>query len=157
MVKGYLDTVLADDEQVLYRAYVSPWSFLGDYLLALLFLAYGAWQMATVAEMKYTGAVFILLAMMIVIRAAIAVLCTELAITSKRFIAKIGFIMRDVIETPFAKIESIKITQSIFGRIFNFGALVIFGTGTEHAPIRGVHDPLEFRRQYDAITTTRVS
>lgn len=72
---------------------------------------------------------------------------TELAITSKRVIAKVGFISRKTVELNHSKVESFNIDQSIFGRIFGFGTVVVCGTGGGKTPIPNIGDPLEFRRQ----------
>src|SRR5690349_12949486 len=71
---------------------------------------------------------------------------TELAFTNKRVIAKFGFISRRTVELNLMKVESVQVDQGIFGRIFNFGTLVISGAGNPQAPIPGISDPMSFRR-----------
>ena len=80
------------------------------------------------------------------IQAFITKVSTELAITTKRVIAKVGFIRRSTIELNHSKVESITVDQSILGRILDFGTLVINGTGGGKTPIPTVDSPLEFRR-----------
>ena len=43
--------------------------------------------------------------------------------------------------------ESFIVDQSIFGRIFGFGTIVVCGTGGGKTPIPNIDNPLEFRRQ----------
>lgn len=81
------------------------------------------------------------------IKAFIFKISTELAITSKRVIAKVGFISRSTVELSHRKIESFNVDQSIYGRIFGFGTIVVCGTGGGKTPIPNIDDPLEFRRQ----------
>jgi uncharacterized membrane protein YdbT with pleckstrin-like domain len=73
---------------------------------------------------------------------------TELAFTNKRVIAKFGFISRQTVELNINKVESIQVNQGIFGRIFNYGTLVISGAGNPQAPIPGISDPMSFRRAF---------
>ena len=73
---------------------------------------------------------------------------TELAVTNKRVITKIGLISRHTLELNLSKAESIQINQSLLGRLCNYGSLQINGTGTAHTPINGIRSPLEFRRQF---------
>jgi uncharacterized membrane protein YdbT with pleckstrin-like domain len=73
---------------------------------------------------------------------------TELAITNKRVIAKFGFISRRTVEINISKIESIQVDQSITGRIFNYGTLLIAGAGDPQAPILGISKPMEFRKAF---------
>ncbi len=72
---------------------------------------------------------------------------TELAVTSKRVIAKFGFIRRSTIELNHSKVESLHVDQGILGRIFGFGTLHINGTGGGITPIPNISDPLGFRRK----------
>ena len=71
---------------------------------------------------------------------------TELGVTSKRVIAKFGFIRRNTVDLNFRHVESIKVSQGILGRLLNYGTIRISGTGGESAPIPGIADPLGFRK-----------
>ena len=73
---------------------------------------------------------------------------TELAVTTKRVIVKHGFIRRQTVEINLNKVESIQVDQGVLGRLFNFGTLVISGTGTSHAPIAGISEPMGFRKAF---------
>jgi uncharacterized membrane protein YdbT with pleckstrin-like domain len=79
------------------------------------------------------------------LRAWLYTYSTELAVTSKRVIAKFGFIRRNTIELRNDKVESLHIDQGIIGRIFNFGSIVVTGSGGTHAPIPYIANPLKFR------------
>ena len=80
--------------------------------------------------------------------AAIRYCRTEIAITNKRLIAKTGLIARSTIEINSEKVESLQVNQGIFGRMLNFGDIVVSGAGNPQAPIRGISAPMEFRRQF---------
>jgi uncharacterized membrane protein YdbT with pleckstrin-like domain len=73
---------------------------------------------------------------------------TELAITNKRVIAKSGFVSRHTIELNINRVESLQVSQSLLGRMFNFGTLIISGGGNPQAPITGISNPLEFRKAF---------
>jgi uncharacterized membrane protein YdbT with pleckstrin-like domain len=79
--------------------------------------------------------------------AAIKHQSTELAVTSKRVIAKFGFIKRSTIELNHSKVESFHVEQSVVGRLLGFGTLHINGTGGGITPIPRISDPLGFRRK----------
>ena len=79
-------------------------------------------------------AIFILLGAVSALVAIIEVISTELAVTSKRVIAKIGFIQRHAIEINHGKVEGFEIDQGIFGRIFDFGTVLVNGTGGAKTP-----------------------
>lgn len=127
---SYVEGALVKDEKVVYVGKVSLWSLagriaLGFILLPLFGLGLILWLMAYV---KYKT--------------------TELAITNKRVIAKFGFISRSTIELNINKVESIQVDQTMLGRMFNFGTLIISGAGNPQAPIPGISNPMGFRRAF---------
>lgn len=72
----------------------------------------------------------------------------EYAITNRRIIVKVGLFSRRTLEMNLPKIESIKVDQSIPGRIFGYGDIVIVGSGGSSEAFENIRAPLEFRRQY---------
>ncbi len=75
---------------------------------------------------------------------------TELAVTSRRIIYKRGLIRRYSIEMNMDKVESVDVSQSILGRIFDFGDIFVRGTGSGLEPLHQIDSPLEFRNHVTA-------
>jgi len=129
-MSSYVDEVLVSGERVVHMGRTSLWSVWHLLLFGLLLLpAFGAGLILWVV-------------------AYVRIRSTELAVTTKRLIVKHGFIRRHTIEININKVESIQVDQSLTGRMLNFGTLVIAGTGSSHAPIAGIADPLGFRRAF---------
>lgn len=126
---GYVDENLIRGEQVIYRGKLSAWAFGGRIALGILLI-------------PVVVGIFILAGVWIWMISA------ELAITNKRVITKFGWIRRDTIEINLGKVESLQVDQTVWGRVWNYGSMQINGTGTSHAPIYGVADPLTFRRMF---------
>ncbi len=93
------------------------------------------------------GIFFILFGTVSALGAIIEVISTELAVTSKRVIAKIGFIQRHTIELNHSKVESFNVDQGILGRIFDFGKVTVNRTGGAKLPVPNIASPLDFRRK----------
>ncbi len=72
---------------------------------------------------------------------------TEMAVTNKRVIIKVGFITKRTIELFLSKVESVEVEQPLSGRMLGFGSIVVRGTGGTNEPFSYVANPLEFRRQ----------
>jgi uncharacterized membrane protein YdbT with pleckstrin-like domain len=70
---------------------------------------------------------------------------TEIAVTDKRVISKQGFIARHTQEMNISKVETVDVSQSIWGRILGFGTVAIVGTGASLEPLRYVATPLRLR------------
>ncbi len=143
---GYVTNNLMPDERVLHVGKIHWFVFVSG--TVMLLIAIGLFRADLEGDMvQVFGAILFILAMINLINAFIFKISTELAITSKRVIAKVGFISRSTIELNHKKVESFIVDQSIFGRIFGFGTIVVCGTGGGKTPIPNIDNPLEFRRQ----------
>ena len=71
---------------------------------------------------------------------------TELAVTSKRFVYKRGFVSRVTDEFTTNRIQHVKVKQTVVGRLFNYGRVYIKGAdiGALHLPV--ISDPTGFRK-----------
>lgn len=70
---------------------------------------------------------------------------TEIAVTNLRVISKTGIISRDIFEMRLEKVESIDLFQSVMGRIFNYGTVVVHGTGDTAKRLANIEQPLKFK------------
>ncbi len=71
---------------------------------------------------------------------------SSLIIKPKQVILRTGLIVRQTIDIPLDKIESIDIRQSIMGSLFKYGELTIIGTGGTRNVINYLCQPLACRR-----------
>jgi len=126
---SYIDESLIEGEVVLHRARISWWSQAGMIVLGVLLLV-------------------VVVGLFLLIGAWIKVHSTELAITNRRVIAKFGFIKRDTVEINLEKVEALRVEQGFWGRILNFGTILMTGTGGSLEPIPNIADPLVFRRKF---------
>lgn len=137
---SYVDGNLLPGETVIARGRVHWWI----YVPAVLMLVAGLGLTAVAGP---AGGLVVLIGMVMLLRAWLASLSTELAVTNRRVIAKFGFIRRSTVELLHKSVESFHVEQSITGRIFDFGTVIINGTGGVRTPIPDIAAPLEFRRQ----------
>ena len=129
-MSSYVEGALVKNERLVHSGHLSLWSMW--HLIAfgvVLIPAFGL------------GLVFLIMAY-------VRYKSTELAVTTKRVIVKHGFIRRQTVEINLNKVESIQVDQGVLGRLFNFGTLVISGTGTSNAPIAGISEPMGFRKAF---------
>ncbi|MDX2235381.1 MAG: PH domain-containing protein [Hyphomonadaceae bacterium] len=130
---GYIDKFLAPGEHVRARAelhwilWVRAWA-------ALLLLG-----------------VF-LIGIVIFVQQVVFMLTTELAATDRRLILKKGLLVRNVRDVGLDNIESVHISQDVFGRLLNYGRLSVHGTGDEAWTTPIIADPSGFRRDIEAAT-----
>ena len=75
---------------------------------------------------------------------------TEIAVTDRRVIYKTGLVSRRTVEMNMDKVESVDVTQDIFGRILNYGTVLIRGTGASLEPLSTIATPLALRNAITA-------
>lgn len=111
--------------------------------LALIFIGpiamLASWKGIHVAWLLFLIPVGILLA------AAVGVKTSELVITDRRVLIKVGFIRRHTFEMFISKIESVAVYQGMMGRLFDYGTVEIRGTGGSSEAFATIAAPLQFR------------
>jgi uncharacterized membrane protein YdbT with pleckstrin-like domain len=75
---------------------------------------------------------------------------TRWAVTDRRIILKRGLITRDTQELSTRSVEAVQVHQGVLGRLFNYGRLVVTGTGDAVIYFPSTTDPIAFRRAIEA-------
>lgn len=76
---------------------------------------------------------------------------TEQALTNKRVFIKWGLIIRNTDELINKKIETVSISQGIFGRLLNFGDIEFTGTGGIFIEFKFVPNPTVVKRNFEQV------
>ncbi len=159
---GYVTSNLMPEEEVIYLGSIHWFIFAPSLILFLVGISlFGVdtgvslFGVDTFKELgPIIGWIVIFFSLGSLANALITKFSTELAVTTKRVIAKVGFISRKTVELNHSKVESFTVEQNIPGRIFDFGTIEINGTGGGKNAIRNIDSPLEFRRQAMKIIDT---
>jgi uncharacterized membrane protein YdbT with pleckstrin-like domain len=70
---------------------------------------------------------------------------TEIVVTDKRVIHKVGWIARRTEEINITKVETVDVNQGVAGRVLGFGEVLIKGVGGSWEPLRWIASPLNLR------------
>lgn len=151
---SYIQHVLQDGEQVRHTAKMHWIAFLPGLLalMAAVLLAIAALVWPQIATVCFILAA--LSAIMAIIHMAIAWIVrwtTEIAVTNRRVIYKTGLISRDTNEMNMDKVESVKVDQSIFGRLLDYGDVTVLGTGAGFEPLRKIAAPISLRNHITGV------
>lgn len=76
---------------------------------------------------------------------------SSLTIKKKQVILCTGFLVRQTIDIPLNKVESIDIRQSLTGSLLHYGSLVITGTGGTRQFVNYLNKPLTCRRYIEQL------
>lgn len=135
---GYAEENLTPNETLLYKARIS-WVI---YLPGFLFMcASPIFRQYIPVALAVFG-----VGILMMLRAYFYAISTEFAVTNERIIAKTGLVSRNTMEVRHDKVEGLVLDQSVWGRMLNYGTLILHGTGSGSLPIRNIDNPLEFRR-----------
>lgn len=143
---GYVKKSLVPGETMLYAASIHPLIFLPS---AILFIC----PVVGVTVFKSYPLICVVLILLglsspfFAIKSLIVFITTECVLTDRRVLAKTGLISRESVELLLSKVEGLQVQQSILGRLFNFGTVVISGTGGSTNPFSGISRPLKFRKR----------
>jgi uncharacterized membrane protein YdbT with pleckstrin-like domain len=144
----YIDDSLNAGETVRYTARVSLWRYTFNFLIggALALIALRG-MFGSTQSLHSVSAGLLVIALIVLITPFIARGATELVITNKRLIAKYGLVSTHSIEIRFDKIETVRVSQGLLGRILNYGDIIVTGTGSTFDPIRGIASATKFRTE----------
>lgn len=153
---GYVDKHLLEGERVVYRARLHRIIFVPPLALALVGVVAAIlidvyWQSPQAAGI--VGAAFLLVALVLALPRFIRYTSSEFAVTNKRVIVKVGLVYRKTLELVLTKVETIGVEQTIFGRILNYGTIIVTGTGGTKEPFKDIANPLYFREQVQSQLT----
>lgn len=132
---SYIEKSLGTGERLVARAHFHWWYSLKAWL-ALIFLG-----------------IFII-GIVIFFHLMIRKWTTEIGVTTTRFVEKTGFFSLTTNEIALPNIEGLRVTQSFWGRLLNYGHIKIEGTGVDAIMIPDIADPIGFRRALESAKET---
>jgi uncharacterized membrane protein YdbT with pleckstrin-like domain len=153
---SYVDRNLLPGEEVVYRTKVHWIVFAAPvlvFLVAVLILIASAGGNQDHAAGSGIGIAFVIVAGALAFGRWVVWLSSEFAVTNKRVLIKVGFIQRHSLELLLQKVEGIGVDQGIWGRVLDYGTIIVTGTGGTKEPFKNIAAPLEFRKQVQSRVT----
>lgn len=140
---SYINKNLQPDEAIIFRAELHPFIFVKPIILSLFGFFFYSIQMPVV---HYTGVALLLAGIYHLIKRMLLKMGTEYIVTNKRVILKSGVLSRDALELMLNKCEGLRISQSVTGRMFGFGSILVTTGGATNV-FRYVTNPVKFRNE----------
>src|SRR3990167_1869038 len=132
------------DRDVLYKARLHWVLFLGPGMLMLIALSVG---LTTVQEpLRWVSLFALFFSLLWGAMVWVTYHFSSLIIKKKQVILRTGLRVQQTIDIAVSRIESIDIRQTIIGSLFQYGSLVITGTGGTRQVINYLSKPLTCRR-----------
>ncbi len=155
-MSSYVEKTLASDESIVHRAnfnwtysfFPMVWFIIGllpvgvlGYVQFLRDVAFSDLQVGW-----WSAAVAVFAGSIILFSHLIVLYTTEIVVTTYRFVYKTGLVSRNTQEVSLNKIEEITLRQSVWGRLFGYGALIMRGTGVGLIELPNLDDPIGVRK-----------
>jgi uncharacterized membrane protein YdbT with pleckstrin-like domain len=140
---SYIENNLLTGESIVYRGKLSRAVFVPAITTAVIIILVG---LGGGDAAVFAGMLFLFLVLPMAGSAAVNLMTAEFGVTNKRVIMKYGFIGRTSAEILLTKIEAIGVEQGVVGRIFNYGTIVVSGTGGTKTPFPRISSPIQFRK-----------
>ena len=148
---SYIDSNLLAGEHVVFRTRLHWLLFMGPVLFMLIVLVPVAWFLSTGSWSSYAW-VPIGFGVLILVATFIKRQSSDFAVTNKRVMMKVGVFSTRSIELLLSKVEAIAVEQTLLGRLFGYGNIVITGSGGTKEAFSKIQSPLEFRRAVQSVT-----
>jgi len=142
---SYIENHLLDDEALVHVTRLHAIVLLAPAMVVSV-LAGALSIVSDVPVLWYGLAFFLLLAAWRLADRLILYLTSEFGVTSKRVLGKTGLIRLKANDIVLAKVEAIRINQSVLGRICNFGDVLVTGTGGTEEVLSYIPEPRLFSK-----------
>lgn len=136
-----------DDPNVVYFTRLHWLIFFGPVMALFVAFALGFY----VPPLTQIAAMFQIFALIWIAMTWATYYFSSITIQKQKVILRTGILVRKTVDVPLSKIETIDIRQSILGSMFNYGMLIITGTGGTRHFINFLHRPLTCRRYIEQL------
>lgn len=151
MAKDYLEEMLSENEQILLRAR-KHWSVLfGNIVLeifliiALIVISFLLLPLVAFPVVPL-GFVLMLVPLIGMIRDFLIWYNRQYIVTNRRVIQTSGVFSKDVVDSSLEKVNDVKMSQSVWGRLFDYGDIEILTASEVGANVfRSIGEPIKFK------------
>ena len=152
---SYIDSNLLAGETVVYRTRLHWLLFIVPVLFTIVVLVPSTWFLVNGTWNTFAW-IPPVVAVIILIPPFIRRQSSDFVVTNKRVMMKVGVFRTRSVELLLGKIEAIAVNQSIGGRIFGYGDVVLTGSGGTKEMFSHIQGPLEFRRAVQSVTDNQL-
>ena len=149
MAKTYIENMLGENERIILvtrqHGFVLFSSIIAEIVVALIVLV--AISALTVANpVAAFGFLLILVPLVIMTHDILAWTNRQYIVTNRRVIQISGIFNKDVFDSSLEKVNDVKMTQSFFGRLFDYGDVEIMtASETGDNLFKRIGDPVKFK------------
>lgn len=146
------EKVLLPGEEVVYRARLSSLPLIVDGLIVtggLVMVIAGLLLVGMVVVgfgLMGVGGIVLMIGIGRLVRTMVQRGTTDMVVTSRRVLSRVGVLTKESEEMFLGKIESVEVQQSLWARMLNYGSIEINGSGEGELVFINVQSPHDFRK-----------
>jgi len=149
MAKNYLEGMLGQNERIVLETrqhwFVLFSNILLEIILTLLLIA-GVIAATTVLPLAAIGFVLVLVPLGGMLRDILIWYNREYIVTNRRVIQISGVFSKNVVDSSLEKVNDVKMSQSFFGRVFDYGDIeILTASETGDNLFKRIGDPIKFK------------
>ncbi len=149
MATNYLDNLLADNEQILLKTHQHWFVLFGRIFLEIVLIAViigGSLIASAFQPLAIYGLILILIPVIGILNDILVWRNKAYIVSNRRVIQISGVFNKDVIDSSLEKVNDVKMSQSFFGRMFDYGDIEIL-TASELGVnlFHQIASPVEFK------------
>jgi len=145
----YLDRYLTTQEKLVYRTGLHWIVFSPALFFSLAFVI-------VVNVQKLDGIMLfasVVVSLGLWVYAYLRFLTTDFVITNQRILVKVGWVRVRVAELSLGRVEGVRVEQSILGRIFDYGSIIVTGVGGSYNGLESVDQPKAFSQALQSLVS----
>ena len=151
MAKDYLEEMLGENEQILLRSR-KHWSVLfGNIaleivlIIALIVISFVLLPLVTFPVVPL-GLLLVIVPLIGMVRDFLVWYNRQYIVTNRRVIQTAGVFSKDVVDSSLEKVNDVKLSQSFWGRLFDYGDIEILTASEVGANVfRSIGEPIKFK------------
>lgn len=151
MAKDYLEEMLGENEQILLRAR-KHWSVLFGNIVLEIFLIIALIAISFILlplvafPVMPLGLLLVIVPLIGMARDVLIWYNRQYIVTNRRVIQTAGVFSKDVVDSSLEKVNDVKLSQSFWGRMFDYGDIEILTASEVGANVfRSIGGPIEFK------------
>ena len=149
MANNYIKEMMSENEEILLVARQHGFVLFGNIVLEIVLIVaiiVGVTLLSAIYPQATLGYVLVLVPLIGMLRDILVWSNRQFIVTNRRVIQTSGVFSKEVLDTSLEKVNNVKMTQSFFGRLFDYGDIQIL-TASELGvdQFRNLGDPVKFK------------
>jgi len=149
MANEYIERMMGENERILLITRQHGFVLFGNIVLEIVLIAaviVGVTLLSAIYPQAIFGYILVLVPLVGMVRDILVWSNRQFIVTNRRVIQTSGVFSKDVVDSSLEKVNDVKLSQSFWGRLFDYGDIEILTASEVGANVfRSIGDPIKFK------------